>query len=97
MCSDLFFDVGVPCSMSREGFEVSLLEVYDDCKISLSLSGKCSRSTAVVRAVAKFLAHEASRVMSIVRLFCKLTVDFQGIRPRKAGPTDSGDGCMEVT
>src|SRR5258705_7371051 len=97
MCSDLLFNPSMPHLMSRKSLEVFMLKVYDYRNISLSLSGHCVRSASIVSAMAKFLAHEASRVMSIVRLLSDFPVSFQVISPRKFGPTYSGDSCVQVS
>src|SRR5882672_1534537 len=97
MCSNLFLDPSMPCLMGRKGIEVFRLKLYYERKISLSLSGHCIWSASIISAMPKFFAHEPSRVMTIVRLFSEYSISFQVPRPRKIGPTYSGDSCVQVS
>lgn len=70
----LFIRPFMPAVVGWKGFEINWLKVPDNPYIHLSLSCKCVRFSEVVSSVANLLAHEASIVMSIIRLFGEFSV-----------------------
>lgn len=94
---ELLGDPLLPEEVGREGGEVEGLEGEDDLNRELGLSSKSVSTSAIVRSVTEFLAHETVSVMPIVERFRDCFISFKVTGPTEIGPADSSNRSVRIT
>ena len=89
--------MALPLLVGREGSEVFGLEGLDDAERELGLSGEGSGLASVITSMAKFFAHEAVSVMSVVWLLSDIFISLEVTCPGKVRPTNSSNCCVNIS